>query len=104
MPSLANYGSAASSLANLGLEGSDAASDAGLAQSRLLRNYSQRALPGLANMHAARGTFYGGQAGLDADRLKEDVGDDYGDISRNLTRTMAGLRRAGVLASMGVVI
>lgn len=104
MASLSNYGGAAQNLANIGLEGSDMTADTGLAQTRLMRNYSTRMLPDLVNRYAAKGTFYGGQAGYQADQLKEDVGNQYGDLQRNLQRQLAGLRRAGVLAAMGVVI
>lgn len=97
-------GGAISSLASLGLQASDARVDAGLAQSRLLRNYGQRMLPDLVNRHAAKGTFYGGQIGVQADRLKEDVGDEYGDIQRNLNRALADLRRRGILAATGVML
>lgn len=89
-------------LGNLDLTGSDARQDAGLAQSRLLRDYSTRALPGLVNSEAYKGTFYGGQAGVRADQLKQDTGDQYGDITRSLDRQLAALRRAGVLAAAGV--
>jgi len=35
------------------------------------------------------------------DRLKQGTADQYGDVQRNLDRTLAGLRRAGVLAATG---
>lgn len=108
MASLADFYQAPSgtplpfTLANNALDASDATSDAGLQQSRLLRNYASRSLPDMVNRYSARGTVRGGQAGVMADRLKQDVGDQYGDIQIRLNRTLAGLRRAGVLATTGV--
>lgn len=90
--------------ADLNIQASDARTDAGLSQSRLMRNFSERSLPDLVNRYAARGTFYGGQAGVAGDRLKEDVGNQYGDIQRALDRQLAHLRRQGVLAATGVNI
>lgn len=109
MASLSSYwsapsGNAAKSLADINLQGSDLASDAGLAQSRILRDYSQRNLPALVNREAAKGTFYGGGAGRRADMLKEDTADAYGDITRNLSRQMANLRRSGIMAATGVMV
>lgn len=95
---------APAALAGLDLQASDARTDAGLSQSRLLRNYSDRNLPDLVNRYAARGTFYGGQAGVAADRLKEDTGNQYGDIQRLLDRQLANLRRQGILAATGVTL
>lgn len=89
-------------LGSLDLSGSDARTDAGLATSRLLSDYSTRALPSLVNSEASKGTFYGGQAGVRADQLKEDEVNQAGDISRQLGRTLAGLRRQGVMAAAGV--
>jgi hypothetical protein len=97
-------GNPALSLADLGLQASDAATEAGLQQTRLMRDYSTRLLPDLINRHAARGTFYGGQVGLQADQLKEDVGNQYGDIQRRLQQQLADLRRRGILAATGVML
>lgn len=91
-------------LADNALVGSDATSDAGLQQSRIMRNFSQRSLPDLVNRYSARGTARSGWSGVMADRMKEDAGDQYGDIQINLNRTLAGLRRAGVLAATGIAI
>ena len=91
-------------LAGTALGASEARTDAGLSQSRLLSNYSQRSLPDLVNRYAARGTFYGGQAGVAADRLKEDTGNQVGDIQRMLDRQLAHLRRQGILAATGVAL
>lgn len=110
MPSLSDYYTPSSNtalpftLANNALEGSDATTDAGLAQSRLLRNYGTRQLPDLVNRYSSRGTARSGWAGVMADRLKEDTGNQYGDIQRQLDRTLAGLRRNGVLATTGVTL
>lgn len=95
---------APASLSDLDIQASDARTDAGLSQSRLLRGYATRQLPDLVNRYAARGTFYGGQAGVAADRLKEDVTNQYGDVQRLLDRQLAGIRRAGILAATGVAI
>lgn len=78
--------------------------NAGLQQTRILRNYSTRALPDLVNNFASRGTFYGGSAGVAGDRLKEDVGNQYGDVQRQLDLRLAQLRRQGILAATGVAI
>lgn len=91
-------------LADLNIQAGDARTDAGLSQTRLMRNYSTRALPDLVNRYAARGTFSGGQAGVAGDRLKEDVGNQFGDIQRLLDRQLAHFRRQGVLAATGVSI
>lgn len=109
MASLSNFysapaGNVSQRLADYSLEGSDRATDTGLQQSRLMRDYSERYLPELVGGHAARGTFYGGQVGVQADRLKQDVGDQYGDLQRNLQRQLADLRRRGILAATGVVL
>jgi hypothetical protein len=88
----------------INLTASDARVDAGLAQSRLKSAYATRALPDLVNRYAARGTFSGGQARLQADRLKQDVANEQGDIQRQLNRTLATLRRQGVLATTGIGI
>ncbi len=90
--------------ANIGLSRSDAGTDAGLAQSRLLRNYSTRQLPGIVNSNAARGTFYGGSAGVEADQAKEDTANQFGDIQQQLNRQLANLRRQGILAATGMVL
>lgn len=90
-------------LANNALTAGDATADAGLAQSRILRNFSTRQLPDLVNRYSARGTARSGWAGVMADRLKEDAGNQAGDIQRNLDRTLSGLRRSGVLAAGGLV-
>lgn len=110
MASLSDYYSPPSgralpyTLADNALTGSDATADAGLAQSRILRNFSTRTMPDLVNRYSARGTARSGWAGIMADRAKEDATNDYGDVQRQLDRTMAGLRRAGVLATTGVMI
>lgn len=91
-------------LANNAIQGSDATQDAGLAQSRALRNYGTRQLPDLLNRYSSRGTARSGWAGVMADRLKEDTGNQVGDIQRQLDRTLAGLRRSGVLAATGIAI
>lgn len=95
---------APSTLADTNIQAADARTDAGLAQSRLLRGFATRSLPDLVSRYAARGTFYGGQAGAAGDRLKEDVTNQYGDIQRLLDRQLAGLRRQGILAATGVSI
>lgn len=100
----ASGGPQAFTLADNALQGSDATSDAGLQQSRLMRNYATRSLPDLVNRYSARGTARSGWAGVMSDRLKQDTGDQYGDIQQRLERTMAGLRRAGVLATTGVAL
>lgn len=88
------------SLSDYGLSASDATADAGLQQSRLLRDYGQ-STNDLVNSDAANGSFYGGQIGVQSDRMKQGYSDQYGDVQRNLDRTLAGLRRAGVLAATG---
>lgn len=97
-------GNAPLAIANNDLEAGQASEDAGIGQQRLLRNFSERQLPSLVNANAARGTFYGGQIGVQTDQLKQDVGDQYGDIQRRLNATLANLRRNSVLASMGIAL
>lgn len=89
-------------LGNLDITGSNDRVDAGLAQSRLLRDYAQQTLPGIVNDAAAKGTFYGGQVGVRADQAKQGVADQSGDITMQLNRSLAALRRQGVLAASGV--
>lgn len=96
--------SAISTIGDADLGGSLARTDAGLQQTRLLRNYATRSLPDLTHNYAAKGTFYGGSAGVAADRLKEDVGNQYGDVQRALDLKLAELRRQGILAATGVGI
>lgn len=97
-------GNAPQGLANFALDGSQSRIDAGLAQTRLLRQFSDRALPALVNRYAAKGTFYGGQAGVQSDQLKEDYTNDFGDIQRQLNARLADLRRQGILAATGQMI
>lgn len=89
--------------ADLSLSGSDARQDAGLAQSRTLRNAGW-AQTDLVNSESARGTARSGWAGIRSDRVKQQYGDEYGDVQRTLDKQLAGLRRAGVLAGIGVTI
>lgn len=89
-------------LGNLDIQGSNDRVDAGLAQSRLLRDYSQQTLPGIVNDAAAKGTFYGGQVGVRADLAKQNVSDQTGDITMQLNRSLAALRRQGVAAAAGI--
>lgn len=92
------------SQADVELASSDARTDAGLAQSRLQSNFANRFLPDLSHRYAARGTFYGGQLGVQADRAKEDVANQSGDIQRALDRQLAALRRSGIMAATGVAL
>lgn len=89
-------------LGDLDLTGSNDRVDAGLAQTRLLRDFSQQTLPGIVNGAAANGTFYGGQVGVRADQAKQGVADQTGDITMQLNRSLAALRRQGVAAAAGV--
>lgn len=73
-------------------------------QSRLLSQFGNRALPDLNNAYAARGTFYGGSRSVAGQRATEDTMNQYGDLETNLQRTLAGLRRSGILAATGVAI
>lgn len=91
-------------IADIEMQSSDARNDAALAQSRNTDQYQKRMLPDLVNHYAARGTFYGGQAGVAADRLKDDVATQNGDIQRMLDRNLAALRRQGILAATGVAL
>jgi len=92
-------------IADIALAKSDATADTGLAQSRLMREYATRGLPDLVNRYSSRGTVRSGGAGVAADRMKEDVGNAYGDLQRNLQRTLANLTRAGIMnAAPGVQV
>jgi hypothetical protein len=91
-------------LANLALQGDLQAEDAGVAKQRLLRNYGERQLPSLVSYYASRGTFRSGNARLKADQLRQDVGDEAGDIDRLLARQMANLARQRILATAGVFV
>lgn len=108
MASLSDYlqpgGNAAAANANYSLESGLASIDAGEQLRRLERNYTSRQLPSLVNMHAARGTFMSGGIGREADMLKQDVGDTTTDINMDLAKTLAGLRRQGILAASGISI
>lgn len=107
-PGIANYlqqnvgASAPAAIASGELSASDAASNAAVTQGRLLRDYGQQQLPQLVNQQAANGTFYGGQAGVQADNLTQGVNDQYGDVQRQLDQFIANSRRAGVLAATGM--
>lgn len=83
---------------------SDMREDAGLTQSRLTKQFGERALPNLVNRQAARGTFHSGQSQVKGDQLREDYLTEFGDVSRNLGRSLADLTRSRILASMGVNI
>lgn len=107
MASLSDFAPAPSTpigftLGDLDLQGSNDRVDAGLAQSRALRDYSQTTLPGIVNDAAAKGTFYGGQVGVRGDKAKQAVSDQVGDITMQLNRQLASLRRQGVLAASGI--
>lgn len=94
---------AAKTLADNAISAGDATADAGLAQSRIMRNFGTRQLPDLLNRYSSRGTARSGWAGVMSDRLKEDASNQYGDVQRQLDRTLAGLRRSGVLAAGGLL-
>jgi len=42
------------------------------------------------NTNAANGTYYGGQIGVQQDRLKQGTADQYGDVQRNLDAPSPG--------------
>lgn len=79
-----------------------ATTQAGLEQSRGLRDYGNVTLPGIVNDAAARGTFFGGQVGVRADQAKQQQVDQYGDIQNTLNMKLADLRRQGILAATGI--
>lgn len=79
-----------------------AQTEAGLGQSRIQRNFSQRTLPQLASEEASAGRFYSTAAKRRGAFATEDVGDQVGDIQRRLGYTLADLTRSGVLAQLGV--
>lgn len=89
---------------NFATESDSARSLAGLDQSRVLRDYSNETLPGIVNANAARGTFFGGQIGVQTDLAKEHAGDQYGDIQNSLNMKLANLRRQGILSATGISI
>lgn len=86
------------------LAASDATADAGLQQSRALRQWSTQALPSMVNAASSRGTSRAGWTGLRSDWAKEGVSNQVGDIQQQLNRYLAGLRRQGVLATTGVAM
>lgn len=88
-------------LANNALSASDATTDAGLAQYQTLHNYATRSLPDMVNAYSSRGTVRSGWAGVMADRLKEDTGNQLAQTQMALQRQLAGLSRNSVLATMG---
>lgn len=108
MASLSSYystqGNAVGDIMNADQQGSDARTDAGLQQSRLLSRFSQRTLPDMRDRFASRGTLYGGQFGVQGDRAKEDTANQYGDVQRMLDRQLANLRRQGIMAATGVML
>ncbi len=89
-------------LADYAIQGSDARTDTALNQSRSLRNHGW-AQTDLVDSYSARGTARSGHAGLASDRVKQQYGDEYGDLQRQLDRQLASLSRAGVLATVGQV-
>lgn len=82
----------------------EALSDAGLQKSRLQKMYGDRALPGVVNRYASRGTFYSGSARVAADRLTEDTFNESADIDRMLARTRANLNQNLVYAAAGISV
>lgn len=80
----------------------DAATNAGLAQTRLKSLYENRTLPGLVNSESAKGTFMSGGAGTRADQAREDYQNQYGDIGLNLRQNLADLARQRLYAALGV--
>lgn len=75
--------------------------DTALDLSRLYNQYTQRQLPQLINRQAARGTFYGGQARLRGDQLREDVGMQAAELQRQQARQLADIQRRRQLAPLG---
>lgn len=76
--------------------------DAGLAQSRMSRQFFQQTLPGLTNRDSARGTVRGGQHALRMGYATADYNDRYGDVSRQVNRSVADLLRARLAAQLGI--
>lgn len=106
MASLADISSYASLPATFGssqIDESDAGTEAGLQANKLQHLYNTRTIPAIRDRYASRGTFYSGSAGVAADRAREDLGYDQGDIQRTLTRTVSQLTRNRVLAAAGLV-
>lgn len=87
-----------------GLRSARAETEAGIQQSRLERNFSQRSLPDLVSAEAAAGRFHSTGAQRRAGQLTQDVGEAAGDIQRQLGYTLADLTRGGVLAQLGVSV
>lgn len=86
------------------LNASDATADAGLQQSRALRQWSTQTLPSMVNAASSRGSVRSGWTGLRSDWAKEGVANQVGDIQQQLQRYLAGIRRQGVLATTGVAL
>lgn len=97
-------GSIGVQLSGLAGNAADAQDDAGINTQRALRNYEQRQLPALQSRQASRGTFFSGHTGVQADQLRQDVGDTTGDYQRLLTRQMSDFARQRLLATLGVVV
>jgi hypothetical protein len=89
-------------LANLNQQQTDVTTDAGLQQSRMIRNFSQYNLPDLVNNQAAKGAFASSATHDKADRLRQFANDDYGDSVLRTGRTVAGLATNGILAAGGI--
>lgn len=80
----------------------EAASDAGIQESRLNRNFATRTLPDIVNRFASRGTFFSGTARRTAGQAYEDVNNDVSDVERMLARTRNQLQLNRFLAAVGL--
>ena len=76
----------------------------GLERGRMRDIWQSRTLPDLSNRMASRGTYYGGQKNVMMERAREDKDWNMGNISRDLSLQLAGLRRSGILAATGVMV
>lgn len=90
--------------ADAGLQGNLATTDARTQEARNLYQFGTRTLPDLNSAYAAKGTFYGGSRSVAGGRAAEDLNNANADLEMNLARTLAGLRRSGILAATGVAV
>lgn len=90
-------------LADNQLDVSDTNEDWGLAKSRLGTMYG-RGMSDLTDRYSARGTVRGGQAGVAADRMREDQNFNSANLDLQRNRRLSDLARNRVLATVGVMI
>lgn len=109
MASLADLGSVFNqaaptgfTLAGLGLQGDLSAQEAQVGQQRSVRNFGERALPGLINSQAARGAYDTSATVNKATQLTEDFGDTLSDLAARGANAQAGLAVNSLLAQTGI--